>query len=198
MRTRLESRALLLLVALGCGGDGSSGNVKGTVLGNALNVRESVFYRLPDNHSFPAGSVEVVLADQPGVCDAVRASHYLKSATALQLTLAHFSAADAGALGIDVGTYTVVGAMQTPGGFAQVSFGKDDGMCMSTLSATVTQSSGTITLTNIDQKPGGFLDGTFALTQGTENQDAGIDAISGSFHAAWCDAVPQPLATTCP
>ena len=167
---------------------GCSGSMSGTVGGVSMNVADSIFAILKDDNGKSFAAI-VVLADQPKICDSLKANREPKSSTALQLTMLRVGSNEF--LAPDVGEYTTVGTVpSSPGSYAVATFSHTDSNCTNTLSDSASSGkSGLIKLTTIKGETNGTASGTYDITFG-----AG-DTVKGSFNASFCDLTKLPATT---
>jgi hypothetical protein len=170
---------ILALAALtGCGGSFS-----GTVNGISLNVQDSIFGLLKDEMGKSAGLV-IFMADQPGLCDKLKANREPKNSTSMTFLLFNVSN-DGMQLAPSTGDYTITSSLTatTRGNIGIASFSKSDGNCTATIQpANTTGQSGIVKLSALNSSAGGQATGTFDITVGTQN-----DKVTGSIAASFCD-----------
>lgn len=168
---------------------GCSGSMSGTVGGVSMNVADSIFAILKDDNGKSVAAL-VILADQPKICDSLKANREPKSSTSLVLTMFRVGSTF-DFLAPDVGDYTTIDTNpQGAGSYAQATFSHTDSNCTNTLSnSAASGKSGLIKLTNIKGETNGNANGTYDITFG-----AG-DTVKGSFNASYCDLSKLPAAT---
>jgi hypothetical protein len=170
--------ALAVVILSGCGGSFS-----GTVNGLSLNVADSIFGLLKDDDGKSAGLV-LIMADQPNLCDKLKANREPKNSTAMTFLL--FNVANDGSqLAPSTGDYTITSTLgpTTRGNIGLASFSKTDGNCTDTIQpANTTGQSGLVKLSSVNSSAGGQANGTFDITVGTQN-----DKVTGTIIANFCD-----------
>ena len=170
---------LSAILAVGCGGSG----VSGTVVGNTLSVKDTLFAVLKNDEGKSAGLL-IAMADQPGMCDKLKANREPKNMTSLFFLLGNFS--DTGeSLAPDVSDYTIKESLAATdkGHLGRAFFSKTDANCTNTLQEknTIGQS-GLVKVSKLDGSPNGTANGTFDITMGSQT-----DKLTGSFSATYCD-----------
>lgn len=175
--------AVPVMAMLGC-----SGSMSGSVGGVTMNVADAIFAVLKDDNGKSVAAL-IIMADQPKICDSLKANRQPKSATALVLSL--FRIANNDFLAPDVGDFTAIDTNPSgAGSYARANFSHTDSNCTNTLANNAsTGKSGLIKLTNIKGEANGAANGTFDITFG-----AG-DTVKGSFNATYCDLTKLPATT---
>ena len=167
---------------------GCSGSMSGTVGGVSMNVADAIFAIFKDD-SGKSVAAFVVLADQPKICETLKANRDPKSATSLSFALFRLGPNN-DFLAPDVGDYTAVERANGAGSYASATFTHNDSNCTNTLSDTASGGkSGLVKLTNIKGETNGTANGTYDVTFG------GGDTVKGSFNATYCDVTKLPSAT---
>lgn len=170
---------------------GCSGSMSGTVGGVSMNVADAIFAIFKDDSGKSVAAL-VVLADQPKICDSLKANRIPKGSTSLSLSMYRIGPSPTFEfLAPDVGEYTTIDTNPNGAGtYAQANFDHSDSNCTNTLSGSAsTGKSGLIKLTNIKGETNGTANGTYDITFG-----AG-DTVKGSFNATYCDVTKLPQAT---
>ncbi len=170
---------------------GCSGSMSGTVGGVSMNVADAIFAIIKDDSGKSVAAL-VVLADQPKICDSLKANRNPKSATSLVLTMFRVGPSPGFEnLAPDVGDYTTIGDRPMgAGNYTYANFTHGDSNCTNTLSESASSGkSGLIKVTNIKGETNGAANGTYDITFG-----AG-DTVKGSFNATYCDLSKLPTTT---
>lgn len=185
MRSLLFGSAVALFVSA-C----SPGSFNGTVAGNSLSVADAIFAQVKDDNGKIFGAY-IVLADQPNLCDTLKANREPKQSTYVSFTL--LKASDTEFLAPDIGEYTIVtGLPSANASSAYAQFDHSDANCTNTLSEDArTGKSGLIKLQSYKAESGGSASGTFDVTFG-----AG-DGVKGAFNASYCDLSKLPSDLNC-
>jgi hypothetical protein len=182
-RTLLTVIALCLLTA--CGGNSMTGTVKGA----SLEPKEALFF-LWFGQPLPF----IVLSDQTGMCDRLKANQVPRNATLLYLVVADinsdWSYNPPQPAKYPLRTDSVDGKTST------AVFDKQDDTCTSAIGGSVTANSGTVELTSYNyhssttSQPSGSTSGTFDLM-------FYMDHVTGSFSASYCPVTGIPVSPTC-
>jgi hypothetical protein len=191
MTLRPVAGGILLSVCVACGGGSSGGNtVNGSIRGRSLQAADAISGNLvitPAGSAFNIGVI--VLSSASAMCAKVTASQESKNSQYLALSVTDFSSSGQSNVPSGPGTYSLSSiAGQLPPKLATAVYLQTDGTCFTSLAATGT--SGTVTLTSASS---GSYSGTFDITFDTG------DHATGSFTASNCGGLSQfgQSATTC-
>lgn len=203
MKPTLVSLCLCLGTVIVAGCNNGPGNFEGTIAGNALEVKETVYYRQPFSTSFGGSNVSVgsavalFMSDREGTCDLIKANQIPPNATGFLILLAVSRGQYVFDADLSRGDYRLISlldAVNPPGsgtGIAFPAFAKYDGTCTNVVGQDGSATSGSVT---VDDELSGNdnVRGSFDLTFGT-------DAATGSFNAKFCDydAPSTPPTPTC-
>ncbi len=177
------------LFVLGCGG---TTTVKGTVAGNVLAPKDSLFTIQKDSK----GQIEAVylfISDQPNLCDSLNSNRTPKSQTALLFTLVNVDGVNKTNLPVTTGPYVVNSTGVTNGLFAQANFEKDDATCKPVVVAYASPGmNGSLKIDQLDTGLAGRLTGSFDVALGQQ-----ADVLSGTIDAHLCPLSGVSGAATC-
>lgn len=185
MRTWMSVVAVLGLVT-GCGDD-FGGEVKGTVGGQTLDVKEAVFMTVPVG--IGANFQLVYLSDRDGLCETLKTlnTKVPRDATILELLMLNVDAdGEVGSAG--VGTYSIVDpstdTSALAGRLALGNFIKTGPQCESVLSGEQgTAMDGAIELSELESGDDGFAEGRFDMQFGP----GATERLEGDFKARPCE-----------
>jgi hypothetical protein len=184
--------ALSLVVLTACGGPGS---FDGTVQGNTLPVKESVFFRgsnvASQTGSVASGSgVVIALSDKTHLCDMLKNNQLTADSTSFIMLL---GVSQGGLTFTDVlstGKYRlfnpltdIIPPLASGTRLTFPIFTKLDGQCQNGLGANGAATGGSVTLDHFDPVNGGFATGSFDLAFNSDNGQ-------GTFNAPFCDYQP--------
>lgn len=182
---RQISFAVLMLVAFGdtaCG----PGSFRGTVQGRRLNVADAVFYMNPVGGEARPG-LRVFLSDDSGLCSELREGRRQRSSNLFEIFLTRGVFADEE---VDEGSYMIGGDAVRSG---DATFQALDATCRYAFPPSDGAArSGTVELQKVQTAPGGQVEGTFAMSIGSQ-----ADEVNGDFSAVWCDLSAPPPSVTC-
>jgi hypothetical protein len=174
--------ALAVVAVIACEGPGT---FTGTVNGVPLEVKDSTFVVEKDG----AGNVlfaSMIMANQPGLCDAVKLGSIPGGYTAFAFTASEReSLADGGTRSVrpTPGEYKVSDFVTRS---VNVGFHQRDANCMTTV--TDSGGTGTVTIDDYQDRAGGSMRGSFDVTFFSHGDHA-----TGRFNAPFCDAAPESL-----
>lgn len=176
MKRHLSLLALSLVVLSGCN------SFNGTVNGIPLSIKDAMFGLLKDDAGKSAGLL-VIVADQPNICDKLKANREPKNSTSMTFVL--FNIGDMGQLAPSTGDYTMTSSLgaTSRGNVGIAQFSKSDGNCTATLQdKNSSAQSGLVKISSLNSSAGGTASATFDITVGSQN-----DKVTGSFNANYCD-----------
>jgi hypothetical protein len=192
---------LLLVVLTACGGPG---NFEGTVQGNSLPVKETIFLQgtnvASQTGSSAGGSgVVILMSDQTHLCDKLKSNELVPNSTEFIILLGVSQGGLTFSDALSTGKYRLFNALTdiipplaAGTRIAFPLFTKLDGQCQNGLGLGGAASGGSVTLDSFKPVSGGYASGSFDLSF---NSDSG----KGSFNALFCDFQPAaaPAAPAC-
>src|SRR5206468_4215142 len=138
-----------------CGG--GAGHFDGTVSGNSLNVKESIFFNVPAPAGLPGvgGTITyIVMSDQTDLCNSAKNNVHKKNETTFQILMGVTTSGLTFSNALTTGSYrniaiTDLGAPPAAG--TQLSlplFRKADASCVDTVNQSLLGATGSTTLTS--------------------------------------------------
>jgi len=167
-------RSLAVLIPAALSGCGTGNTVEGKVDGQALSVREAVFF--DQSTGTDPEQLLVLMSDRPGLCDAVKAGTGHIETTYFIIELDQLVTP----IGPWTGDYVVKYFDHTIDKFAYSVFQRYEASCAFNIQDSV--HSGTVSLTEYKEGPSGVMRGTFDLLFNE------TDAVKGSFDVHLCNA----------
>ena len=194
MKLPFQSLSVLLVSVCACGGGGSSapGTVTGTIHGQPFAVKDAISASVTFTDTTTgttSSQAAIFLTSTANACADFTNNIQRKSEKAFVVGVATITGSTVAAP-TATGAYTVFnpnGGGAPPAMAALVNAVATDATCMSDTANSATGTSGTVTLTTINN---GVFDGKFDITL-----DSG-DHVTGSFSPEGCPALQQALNST--
>jgi hypothetical protein len=175
-------RACVLSAAVLFSACSPSGFLTGTVEGDGIFVRDSIFVPIRDENGM-VGAGALLLADQPDLCKSLRAGRMPRKTHALELFV--LRVANGGLMSPVEGDYRILtNAPQKPGNYALGLVLKFDSSCSSSLAQeSAVVRGGTVGFDTLDFGRNGVATGEVDVTVGQQG-----DELRGRFSAEICEA----------
>ena len=190
---RVLGMLALCAIAVGCGAGGNS--VTGTIDGQSLSVKDSVFGQItgPDGSGGSQTVIVVIMSDFANLCTTLKADTQPGNSSILAAGMFSVDPSTGATTTPTAGTYNAgltAAESSTTGDLATVAFTKYDSSCATTTQDTA--ASGSVKVDAFSAQDGGSLTGSFDLVFTTKS-----DHVTGNINAAFCD-LPTDVETATP